>query len=147
MGGGGGGTEKRARSCASVSRMRDVMSWFARRELAKIFGAGKLALLACYRDTIMRKGQSTEESRCLRRNMLFARGGIEYVKPWCVERVLAREEHSRARETKIIQYLRVNYTEDQIYSLCVLIASGSYSVGVVIYRRCYRVDVYSAVVL
>lgn len=25
-GGGGGGTEKRARSCGSVSRMRDVMS-------------------------------------------------------------------------------------------------------------------------
>lgn len=41
-GGGGGGTEKRARSCGSVSRIRDVMSWFERRALVKIFGGGNL---------------------------------------------------------------------------------------------------------
>lgn len=41
-GGGGGGTEKRARSWGSVSRMRDVMSWFERRALVKIFGGGNL---------------------------------------------------------------------------------------------------------
>lgn len=40
--GGGGGTEKRARSWDSVSRMREVMSWVERRALVKIFGGGKL---------------------------------------------------------------------------------------------------------
>lgn len=39
---GGGGTEKRARSWASVSRIREVMSWFERRALVKILGGGKL---------------------------------------------------------------------------------------------------------
>ena len=43
-GGGGAGTEKRARSWASVSRMRDVMSWLERRALVKILGGGKLGL-------------------------------------------------------------------------------------------------------
>lgn len=41
-GGGGGGTENSARSWASVSRIREVMSWFARRAFVKIFGGGKL---------------------------------------------------------------------------------------------------------
>lgn len=41
-GGGGGGTENRARSWASVSRIREVMSWLARRALVKIFGGGNL---------------------------------------------------------------------------------------------------------
>jgi hypothetical protein len=37
-----GGTEKRARSWASVSRMSVVMSWGWRRALVKILGPGKL---------------------------------------------------------------------------------------------------------
>ena len=41
-GGGGGGTENRARSWVSVSRMREVMSWLARRAVVKILGGGKL---------------------------------------------------------------------------------------------------------
>ena len=41
-GGGGGGTENRARSCASVSRIRDVMSWLERSALVKILGGGNL---------------------------------------------------------------------------------------------------------
>lgn len=41
-GGGGGGTENRARSCVSVSRIRDVMSWLEMRAFVKIFGDGKL---------------------------------------------------------------------------------------------------------
>lgn len=41
-GGGGAGTEKRVRSWASVSRMREVMSGLERRALVKIFGGGKL---------------------------------------------------------------------------------------------------------
>lgn len=44
-GGAGGGTEKRARSWGSVSRRREVMSWFARRAFEKILGGGKLGLL------------------------------------------------------------------------------------------------------
>lgn len=40
--GGGGGTEKRARSWVSVSRIREVMSGVERRALVKIFGGGKL---------------------------------------------------------------------------------------------------------
>jgi hypothetical protein len=40
--GGGGGTEKRARSWASVSRIREVMSGLESRALVKIFGGGKL---------------------------------------------------------------------------------------------------------
>lgn len=40
--GGGGGTEKRARSCGSVSRIRLVMSGAERRALVKIWGGGKL---------------------------------------------------------------------------------------------------------
>jgi hypothetical protein len=38
----GGGTEKRARSCSSVSRIREVMSGVERRALVKILGGGKL---------------------------------------------------------------------------------------------------------
>ena len=45
-GGGGGGTEKRARSWGSVSRSSEVMSWFERRAFVKILGGGKLVLLA-----------------------------------------------------------------------------------------------------
>lgn len=37
----GGGTEKRARSCGSVSRIREVMSGVERRALVKILGGGK----------------------------------------------------------------------------------------------------------
>jgi hypothetical protein len=37
-----GPTENNARSCASVSRISVVMSWFRSRALAKIFGGGKL---------------------------------------------------------------------------------------------------------
>lgn len=44
--GGGGGTEKRARSWASVSRIREVMSGLERRALVKILGGGKL-LVSC----------------------------------------------------------------------------------------------------
>lgn len=44
VGGGGGGTEKRARSWASVSRIKEVMSWLERRALVKILGGGKLWL-------------------------------------------------------------------------------------------------------
>jgi len=40
--GGGGGTEKRARSCGSVSRMREVISGVESSALVKIFGGGKL---------------------------------------------------------------------------------------------------------
>lgn len=40
--GGGGGTENRARSWASVSRIKDVMSGFESRALVKILGGGKL---------------------------------------------------------------------------------------------------------
>lgn len=43
--GGGGGTEKRARSWASVSRIKDVMSWLERRALVKILGGGKLVVM------------------------------------------------------------------------------------------------------
>jgi hypothetical protein len=39
---GGAGTEKRARSWASVSRIREVMSWLERRAVVKILGGGKL---------------------------------------------------------------------------------------------------------
>lgn len=39
---GGGGTEKRARSWASVSRIRVVMSWFCSSALVKILGGAKL---------------------------------------------------------------------------------------------------------
>jgi hypothetical protein len=39
---GGGGTEKRARSCASVSRIRLVMSWFCSSALVNILGGAKL---------------------------------------------------------------------------------------------------------
>ena len=42
VGRGGGGTEKRARSCGSVSRIKDVMSGVERRALVKIFGRRKL---------------------------------------------------------------------------------------------------------
>lgn len=42
-GAGGGGTEKRARSCSSVSRIRLVISWFWRRAFVKIFGGANLA--------------------------------------------------------------------------------------------------------
>lgn len=42
-----GATEKRARSWASVSRIREVMSRLARRAFAKIFGGGKLSWLSC----------------------------------------------------------------------------------------------------
>jgi hypothetical protein len=38
----GGGTEKRARSCGSVSRIREVISGVDRRALVKILGGGKL---------------------------------------------------------------------------------------------------------
>lgn len=38
----GGGTEKRARSCGSVSLIKRVMSVVLRRALVKIFGGGKL---------------------------------------------------------------------------------------------------------
>lgn len=41
-GGGGGGTEKSARSWGSVSRRREVISWFERRAFVKILGGGKL---------------------------------------------------------------------------------------------------------
>ena len=41
--GGGVGTEKSARSCGSVSRIREVMSWVESRAFVKIFGEGKLA--------------------------------------------------------------------------------------------------------
>lgn len=40
--GGGGGTENKARSCASVSRINDVISWLERRAFVKIFGLGNL---------------------------------------------------------------------------------------------------------
>lgn len=43
--GGGGGTEKRARSCDSVSRMRAVMSWGCSSALVKILGGGKLGVV------------------------------------------------------------------------------------------------------
>lgn len=43
--GGGGGTEKRARSCGSVSRIKAVMSWDARRALVKILGGGNLGVV------------------------------------------------------------------------------------------------------
>lgn len=39
---GGGGTEKRARSWASVSRIRLVMSWFCSSALVNILGGAKL---------------------------------------------------------------------------------------------------------
>lgn len=39
---GGGGTEKRARSCSSVSRIRLVISWFCSNALVKIFGGANL---------------------------------------------------------------------------------------------------------
>jgi hypothetical protein len=39
---GGGGTEKRARSCASVSRIRLVISWFCNSALVNILGGAKL---------------------------------------------------------------------------------------------------------
>lgn len=39
---GGGGTEKRARSCASVSRIKLVISWFCRSALVNILGGAKL---------------------------------------------------------------------------------------------------------
>lgn len=39
---GGGGTEKRARSCASVSRIKLVISWFWRSALVNILGGAKL---------------------------------------------------------------------------------------------------------
>ena len=41
---GGGGTEKRARSWGSVSRIRVVMSRVERRALVKILGGGKLVV-------------------------------------------------------------------------------------------------------
>lgn len=41
-GGGGAGTEKSARSWASVSRMREVMSGLERSALVNILGGGKL---------------------------------------------------------------------------------------------------------
>lgn len=40
--GGGGGTENKARSWGSVSRIRDVMSVVERRALVNILGGGKL---------------------------------------------------------------------------------------------------------
>lgn len=39
---GGGGTEKRARSCSSVSRIRLVISWFCSNALVNIFGGANL---------------------------------------------------------------------------------------------------------
>lgn len=39
---GGGGTEKRARSCASVSRIRLVMSWVCSSAFVNILGGAKL---------------------------------------------------------------------------------------------------------
>lgn len=39
---GGGGTEKRARSWDSVSRIRAVISWLDRSAFVKIFGGGNL---------------------------------------------------------------------------------------------------------
>lgn len=41
VGRGGGARWKRARSCASVSRIRAVMSWVERRALVKILGPWK----------------------------------------------------------------------------------------------------------
>lgn len=41
-GGGGGGTENRARSWGSVSRMSEVMSGVESKALVKILGGGKL---------------------------------------------------------------------------------------------------------
>ena len=40
--GGGGGTENRARSCGSVSRIRDVISGVESSAFVKILGGGKL---------------------------------------------------------------------------------------------------------
>lgn len=40
--GGGGGTENRARSCASVSLIKEVMSGVESKAFVKIFGGGKL---------------------------------------------------------------------------------------------------------
>lgn len=45
-GGGGGGTEKRARSWVSVSRIREVISWLERRALVNILGGGKLFMIS-----------------------------------------------------------------------------------------------------
>lgn len=47
VGSGGGGTEKRARSWASVSRMSVVISGVERRALVKILGGGKLSGVSC----------------------------------------------------------------------------------------------------
>jgi len=43
----GGGTEKRARSWGSVSRIREVISAVERRALVKILGGGKLCSVSC----------------------------------------------------------------------------------------------------
>lgn len=43
--GGGGGTENRARSWSSVSRIKLVISWFCSSELVNCFGGAKLVVL------------------------------------------------------------------------------------------------------
>src|SRR5271163_3265062 len=45
-----GSTEKSARSCGSVSRIRFVISWFPSRALVKIFGGGKLSHISGHHD-------------------------------------------------------------------------------------------------
>jgi hypothetical protein len=71
-GGGGGGTEKRARSCGSVSRMRDVMSWFERRALVKILGGGNLCQVSDWHRR--KRVLLTVESQFPGRNSQFVRG-------------------------------------------------------------------------
>lgn len=79
----GGGTEKRARSWVSVSRMREVMSWFERRALVKILGGGKLGFVNFLIGSTIRMGRArTVDCQFLDRRWRFAPDALRGASWW-----------------------------------------------------------------
>lgn len=74
VGSGGGGTEKRARSWGSVSRIRVVMSGVERRALVKILGGGKLGGVSWFWGGVEGEGR-TGALKLHRMRVGFVRGG------------------------------------------------------------------------
>jgi hypothetical protein len=67
---GGGGTENRARSCSSVSRIRLVISWFWSNAFVKIFGGANLGRVQSY--TWRKSGERTATLQLTPRKARFA---------------------------------------------------------------------------
>jgi hypothetical protein len=68
---GGGGTENRARSCSSVSRIRLVISWFCSNAFVKIFGGANLGVFS--RECSGRSGERTAALQLMPRKAISAR--------------------------------------------------------------------------